>query len=220
VSQRPQRPFIPHRTPKATRQVTSRSEFRLSRPFVPGALREEVEAQRVSASFEAAPTQDRDREQLPRLEVFLDDEETNDLPPVEHFLDPLPAVGSFAPEAEGALIDESAVAVDYTSAAAMDSPSTESGWLVDDWQHYDWRGAATLGDGAESQASSEWATTDWEVGAPPSSHKLSAAQALATALDQIAQRIREGDLTVPLPGALTDPGALAATLAALLGVKR
>ena len=51
--------------------------------------------------------------------------------------------------------------------------------------------------------------------------QLSAAQAIANALDQIAHQIREGDLTIPSPGgALTDPGAIAATLAALLGVRR
>jgi len=139
---------------------------------------------------------------------------------MEHFLDPLPAVVSFAPDADGALLDEPAVAVDYISAAATGRPATEAGWLVDDWQQYDWRAAATLGDGVESQASNDWATTDWEVSTPAARNKPSAAQAIASALDQIAQRIREGELTVPPPGALTDPGAIAATLAALLGVRR
>jgi hypothetical protein len=168
-----------------------------------------------------------DRDQLPPIEVFLDedvfpgDEEVRELPPVEHFLDPVPAIGSFAPEADGALIEESAVAVDYGSAAATDRPETEAGWGVEDWQKYDWRAAATLGDAAESQASNEWAATDWDAGSPAARSKPSAAQALAAALDQIAQRIREGDLTVPSPGgAVTDPGAIAATLAALLGVRR
>ena len=117
-------------------------------------------------------------------------------------------------------MEESAVAVDLTTATAAGRPATESGWLVDDWQQYDWRGAATLGDGVESQASNEWATTDWEVGTPGARSKPSAAQAIANALDQIALRIREAELTVPPPGALTDPGAIAATLAALLGVRR
>jgi hypothetical protein len=226
VQQRPQRPFVPHRTPKASRPVTTHSEFRLARPFVPGSSREVVEAPRVSAPVEVIAPQRVDREHLPPIEVFLDedaiptDEESHELPPVEHFLDPLPAVGSFAPDVEGALIDQTAVAIDYPSAAATARPSTESGWLVDDWQHYDWRGAATLGDGVESQASNEWATTNWDVGSPAAGNKLSAAQALANALDQIAQRIREGELSVPSPGALTDPGAIAATLAALLGVRR
>jgi hypothetical protein len=193
---------------------------------VPGSPREEVEAPRVSAPAEVTAPQRVDREQLPPIEVFLDDEafpgdeELHELPPVEHFLDPLPAVGSFAPDVEGALIEESAVAVDYRPGAAPARPSTENGWLVDDWQQYDWRGAATLREGVESQASNDWATTNWDVGSPGANQKLSAAQALANALDLIAQRIRDGDLSVPPPGALTDPAAIAATLAALLGVKR
>jgi hypothetical protein len=198
----------------------------LSRPFIPGS-RDEADAALEQPVVEVAAVQRIEREQLPPIEVFLDedvfpgDEEARELPPVEHFLDPVPAIGSFAPEADGALIDEAAVAVDYTSAAAADRPETEAGWGVEGWQQYDWRAAATLGDAAESQATNEWATTDWEAGRPAARSKPSAAQALANALDQIAQRIREGDLTVPTPGgALTDPGAIAATLAALLGVRR
>jgi hypothetical protein len=176
-----------------------------------------------------APPPAADRDQLPPIEVFLDDEvspgyeESHEMPPVEHFLDPLPAVASFAPEAEGALMEESSVSVEYTSLADTGGPETEVGWGVDDWQQYDWRAAATLGEGVESQASNEWATTNWDVRtpAPRNDNKPSAAQAIANALDQIARQIREGGLTVPSPGgSLNDPGAIAATLAALLGVKR
>jgi hypothetical protein len=226
VQQKPQRPFVPHRTPKASRPATTRTDFRVSRPFVPS-LRDETDTapEQPLVEFAAAPRVDRD--QLPPIEVFLDDEvfpgdeESRELPPVEHFLDPLPAVGSFAPQADGALIDESGVAVDYNSAAGTGLPAPESGWGVDDWQRYDWRAAATLGDGVESQASNEWATTNWDVRTPSARKKLSAAQAVANALDQIAQQIREGDLTIPSAGgSLTDPGAIATTLAALLGVRR
>lgn len=198
----------------------------MSRPFVPGTLREDVEAPQLSAPIQETVTPRSNREQLQPIEAFLDDEafpgdeQSHELSPVEHFLDPLPAVGGFAPHREGALIDESAVAFDYTSAAAVERPATETGWLVDDWQQYDWRAAAGLGDGVASQASKDWATTDWDAGKTGAADKPSAAQAFANALDQIAQRIREGELTVPPPGTLTDPGAIAATLAALLGVKR
>jgi hypothetical protein len=231
VPQRPQRPFVPHRTPKAARPVTTGSEFRLSRPFVPGTPREQLDAaSEQPIAKESAPAIRPTRsEDLPPIEVFLDhevstrDEEPPELPPVEHFLDPLPAVGGFAPDAEGALIDESTVAADYRSATTADAVATEPGWGVDDWQQYDWRAAATLGEGVESQASNEWATTDWDGGTrtPISRSKPSAAHAIANALDQIAQQIREGDLTLPSPGgSLADPGSIAATLAALLGVKR
>jgi hypothetical protein len=229
VQQQPQRPFVPHRTPIASRPVTTRSEFRLSRPFVPGSSREEADAVDTPSVVEVASVYQVDREQLPPIEVFLDDqaspgyEESRELPPVEHFLDPLPEAASFAPDADGALIEESAAAVEYASPADAGRSATETGWGVEDWQQYDWRAAATLGEGAESQASNEWATTDWDVGRPAAGNdkKPSAAQALANALDQIARQIREGDLTMPSPaGALTDPGAFAATLAALLGVRR
>ena len=193
----------------------------MSRPFVPGSSREEVNAAPVNNLVELAAPQHGRREQLPPIEAFLDDEESPELPPVEHFLDPLPAVGSFAPDADGALIDESAVAGDHTEAPRAARPATEAGWVMDDWQQYDWRAAAALGDGVEAEASNEWATTDWGVAAPAArDNRPSAAHAIASALDQIAQRIREGELAVPLPGALTDPAAIAATLATLLGVKR
>jgi hypothetical protein len=95
----------------------------------------------------------------------------------------------------------------------------ESGWVETDWQHFDWRAAAALGDGVEAAASNEWATTDWEPAAPIlRDNRPTAAQAIASALDQIAQRIRDGELAVPGSGSLTDPATIAASLAAILGV--
>jgi hypothetical protein len=228
VPQKPQRPFVPHRTPKALRPLVADSEFRLSRPFVPGVSRSRPDPAPEPSTTEPSAVQQPPRVQLPPIEVFLDrevsrEDEPHEIPPVEHFLDPLPAIGGFAPDAQGALVDEAEPISDYTAAGTVDRGSTEAGWGADDWQQYDWRGAATLGEGGESQASSEWATTDWDVGARPhaSPNKPSAAQAIANALDQIAHQIREGDFTIPSPGgALTDPGAIAATLAALLGVRR
>jgi hypothetical protein len=170
---------------------------------VPGSSRDEADAAPEQPVVELAGPQRVDRELLPPIEVFLDDDvfpgddASREIPPVEHFMDPVPA------------------------GAATGVPATEAGWGVDDWQRYDWRAAATLGDGVESQASNEWATTNWDVGTPGARKKLSAAQAVANALDQIAQQIREGGLTIPSQGgSLTDPGAIAATLAALLGVRR
>ena len=234
----PHRPFVPHRTPKAARPVTTHSDFHLGRPFVPGTVREPEDSVAVAPIAAVAPVTSvapvaesveprrTDRERLPPIDAFLEDdafegdEESRELPPVEHFMDPLPATGGFAPDAEGALLGDSATAV-HIAPAIADRPETEAGWGVDDWQQYDWRGAATLGEGVDSQASNEWATTNWDTGTPGARKKLSAAQAIANALDQIAQQIREGDVTIPSPsGAVTDPGAIAATLAALLGVRR
>jgi hypothetical protein len=44
-------------------------------------------------------------------------------------------------------------------------------------------------------------------------------QAIAKALEQIAQRIKSGELAAPVPGSATDPATIAATLAALLGIR-
>jgi hypothetical protein len=195
-------------------------------------------------AVDVVESQGQDREHLPPIEAFLDisrqqagshfvesveeeysaglTEESEALPPIEHFLDPLPPVGSFAPDSSGALMEEPETSTGNGSAGTAAATATETGWVQEDWQQYDWRAASALGDGVESsEASNEWAATDWDANAPRlRDQKPSAAQALATALDQIARRIREGDLTVPPPGALTDPAAIAATLAALLGVRR
>jgi hypothetical protein len=209
---------------------------------VPGSSREEVDTTPTNLPVEVAVTEHKISEQLPPIESFLDNtpqhsgsqfgqpadqyspdfaEEPDELPPLEHFMDPLPDVAAFAPDREGALIDASPASVEYTSAAGTTRISTETGWVEDDWQKYDWRAAAALGDGVDAKASNEWATTNWDAGAPVRrDQNPAAAHAIASALDQIAQRIREGTLSVPPPGALTDPTAIAVTLAALLGVRR
>jgi hypothetical protein len=140
---------------------------------------------------------------------------------VEHFLDPLPIVQQFAPDVDGALADAwPAESAGVAPAAAGGDPS-EAGWLETDWQHYDWRAAASLGESAEREASNAWATTDWD-GTVPRARDLppTTANAIATALDAIAQRIREGELAVPGSAATSDPAKLAAQLAAILGVKQ
>ena len=108
-------------------------------------------------------------------------------------------------------------------AAPTEVPQTDpSGWGETDWQRYDWSAAAALGDAGDPAAMSAWAQTDW--GNPGSSAKDtrdSAAKAIADALDGIARRIRDGDLVFPPPPAsVPDPATIAATLAALLGVRR
>jgi hypothetical protein len=180
------------------REVGANSDFFVARPFLPGGAA------------------------LPSITEFVDaaGEEvvSDELPPVEHFIDPLPPMSVFASESESRMADSHAP--DY-GAAVADSRQDEGGWIEDDWQRYDWRAAAALGEEPETEASTEWAKTDWEVNAPVArERKPSAAEAVASALDQIAQRIREGEVAVPSPEMLSNPAAIAASLAALLGVKR
>lgn len=243
MTQQPQRPFVPHRTPKSARPTVTTSEFRLYRPFVPGAERDVIES---TGPMRAAGLLERQGDvsvPIRSIEDFLDTsvptptaydeeskefsyeiespDESDELPPVEHFLDPLPIVENFAPDAEGALADAWPESGDVAAAKPSGSDPSESGWIETDWQHYDWRAAAALGESAEREASNEWATTDWD-GTVPRARDLrpTAAHAIATALDAIAQRIREGELAVPGSAASSDPAKIAAQLAAILGVKQ
>jgi hypothetical protein len=239
VPQHPERPFVPHRTPARPRPaVDAPSEFRLAKPFVPGASRG------VAQSFQAEvrsplPTAEM-IVPLPGIDQFLapeppspihaaatpDDDylaeaydDSNELPPVEHFLDPLPAVTEFS---HGELSSYPTADDPFTGhiPPAPEASGAASEWLETDWQNFDWRGAAALGETAATEASSDWSNTDWEASAPRPRTGKTAAHAIAKALDEIAQRIRDGELAVPGPAGTTDPATIAATLATLLGIRK
>jgi hypothetical protein len=149
------------------------------------------------------------------------DDEPNELPPVEHFIDELPAVDHFAPDNLPALQANGSAESGALDLGADALTASDSGWLETDWQHYDWRAAAALGEAANDEASSAWATTDWGGGAQMAAGlRQTAAHAIAKALDEIAKRIRDGDLSVPGGSPMADPATIAATLSALLGVRR
>jgi len=201
---------------------------------VPRAQREQIALFQfeTTAEFGTAPSTS-----LPPIERFLDsgpsiplartrepDEATvsekyaeeDELPPVEHFLDPLPAVEDFAADAEVGSVE---AAMEYPPPDAPIGESSADEWVETDWQQYDWRSAAALGESGENEASTAWSTTDWDAGMPRAKEpRPTPAQAIASALDQIAQRIRDGELALPTPEA--DPQAIAAKLAALLGIRR
>jgi hypothetical protein len=147
------------------------------------------------------------------------DEASAELPPVEHFLDPLPRVEEFE-RAGGNPFDEASALGDADIGARVIEPNALAAeWADTDWQQYDWRSLASLGEGAEAAASTEWASTDWDANRPRAKdERPTTAQAIASALDQIAQRIRDGELTA-MPGMPTDPATMAATLAAILGIR-
>ena len=245
MSERPQRPFVPHRTPSESREPTGAAEFRIAPPFVHKGARANRETAPASiadffaadepasiADFlsadEPAPISDFMHVQAPAsIADFLLPEtsfettspvaDSFELPPIEHFTE--------APEDHPMYTTEAGEAESEDPFAAGD-PEAESdsfGWEETDWQRYDWRSAAALGETTDPEASSAWAQTDWGIaGAPqPKDPRESAARAIADALDGIARRIRDGDLVIPpTPSAVPDPATIAATLAALLGVKR
>jgi hypothetical protein len=241
----PDRPFVPHRTPKRAPPVVAASEFHLYRPFVPGSERASAEPNTLSPM--TVESQAEKPISLRPIEDFLHtpapapaalppvtssdpyvaefEAQPDELPPVEHFMDPLPVVDIFAPDTKGASSDSAPAA--SAPAARTDIPpsevnaadSLEMGWLETDWQHYDWHAAAALGEGVDD-ATRAWATTDWDGAAAPPRSRPPTADSIATALNEIARRLRDGELAVPGSGATTDPATIAATLAALLGVRR
>jgi len=218
VQQKPQRPFVPHRTPKSSTGIATSSEFRLARPFIPDTEQAQSVVGMSAAAVEPMPIEYQREPTLRGIEEFVQEDEF-ELPPIEHFTDPLPAVESFAPGNESAMI-EGADAMDYTSVGTSPPVPGSAGWVEEDWQHFDWRAAAALGDAPDAAATNDWASTDWDAAAPlPRERRPSAAQAIASALDNIARRIRDGDLAPAAPGELGDPTAIAAKLAALLGVR-
>ena len=142
-----------------------------------------------------------------------------ELPPIEHFTDTISEDPS----------EEATPQPEAYSDSFMDpfggetqAPPDPSGWGETDWQRYDWRSAAALGDAGDKAASSAWAQTDWgNPGTSAKDSRDSAARAIADALDGIVRRIRDGDLIIPPPPAsVPDPATIAATLAALLGIRR
>jgi hypothetical protein len=218
VQQNPQRPFVPHRTPKSSTGIATSSEFRLARPFVPDAEQAQSVVGMSAGAVQPMPIESEREPTLRGIEEFGQEDEF-ELPPIEHFTDPLPAVESFAPANENAML-EGADAMDYTSVGTSPPVPGSAGWVEEDWQHFDWRAAAALGDAPDTAATNDWASTDWDAAAPlPRERRPSAAQAIASALDNIARRIRDGDLAPAAPGELGDPAAIAAKLAALLGVR-
>jgi hypothetical protein len=228
VAQSPNRPFVPHRTPTTESSSVNASEFSLSRPFVPGEERKATEAFRAELT---SVVQRDSAASLKPIGDFLDlsaeragaatressgddfssdfGEGSDELPPVEHFLDPLPPVDEFAPQTPS-----------EENVSALPSSALGSEWADMDWQQYNWQALAALGESADPVASNAWAATDWDVNrVRPNDARPTAADAIASALDQIAQRIRDGDLAVPMPGAESDPAAIAVTLAKLLGIR-
>lgn len=139
------------------------------------------------------------------------------LPSIDEFLDHVPSIEQFAPAADAVEGRESEWGWGGEAASA---PEAKTGWAGDDLQGYDWGGAARLGAAPPDAAAKEWASTDWSEPGGSQQSRQSAADALAHALDQIARRIRAGELRLPGADTVRDDTAIAATLAALLGIKR
>lgn len=249
MPQVPHRPYVAPRPTNISTQAVVAGDFHLPRPFVPGAaprseppVRDSIESVHTRTAFVDSyipPVAPVLPEPLPPIAEYLSsnvadsaaaaaaesvaeyeaevvEDDSYELPPIEHFTDTVPDE-----MLEGRTTGNGEESGWTPSRAASAPESGVSEWEETDWQQYDWRSAAALGDGGDPEASSAWAETDWDNAARrEQSARETPAKAIADALDGIARRIREGELVIPPPGAITDPAAIAATLAALLGVRR
>ncbi|HUR92699.1 MAG TPA: hypothetical protein VMY38_08515, partial [Gemmatimonadaceae bacterium] len=104
--------------------------------------------------------------------------------------------------------------------ARMTPQERETGaWILEEWEQYDWRKAATLtADPDIVAAQHAWDDLDWEDDARGEGRRRQP-EMVATILEAIARRIRAGELRVGGGPGMTDEAALTAVLAALLGVR-
>lgn len=136
------------------------------------------------------------------------------LPDIEQFLDDLPLIDGFllAPENRG-----------ETSNAPAQIETDGEGWAAADWQFYDWSGLASLGapEPEAAEAHAAWSSTSWgsasrkyraSVGRPA----LLPGYEVAAALDDIARRIRTGELSLEEFRGTPPEAAIAALFAAFL----
>jgi hypothetical protein len=133
------------------------------------------------------------------------------LPSIEQFVDDLPSIEEFRMEADPKQGTSDPFAIQ------------DEGWAAADWQSYDWSGIASLGARAPEamEAQAAWSSTDWDSAASGVNDTAEAQGGLpgnevAAALDEIARRIRSGQLSLERFRDMPPEEAIAAVFAALL----
>lgn len=92
------------------------------------------------------------------------------------------------------------------------SGATEAAWVAEERDAYNWDAVGTLAAGPDDarRAEEAWSGTEWEPRRKPENEQV------ATALVQLARRVRAGEVKVDLPRNATVEASLAAVLTALL----
>jgi hypothetical protein len=145
------------------------------------------------------------------------------LPSIEEFLDELPPIDDFLFRAE-THVEPAAPASAAPVSAQMQAEA--EGWAEADWQSYDWSRLASLGapEPEAAEAHAAWSSTSWDS----TSRRFSVGRGrkgplpgdeVAAALDEIARRIRTGELSLEEFQGTPPEAAIAALFAALLRTK-
>ena len=138
-------------------------------------------------------------------------------------------------DAEQRLMNESVAAADRPHGDLVSqrddiAPGVDpaDGWGVSEWQSYDWSSLSSLGrqSADRSLADAEWGSTEWSSGTVGNAGNIDkqsmgdsagpTPQEVAWALDDIARRIRSGELLIDQIRGTPPEAAMAAVLAALL----
>ncbi|MEO8578080.1 MAG: hypothetical protein ABI556_15325 [Gemmatimonadales bacterium] len=146
-------------------------------------------------------------DELPSITEFLAAEVS--VEPIEtHIVEELPAIDRFAPD-------------QYDAA----------GWAISDWQSFDWSSLGSLAPRTQhAAAEADWKSTEWApedddvYGATEDAYEFSSsdtgANEVAAALNEIAERIRSGELAIDKFDGIPPEAVIAAALAALLKMRR
>jgi len=141
------------------------------------------------------------------------------LPPIDEFVDDLPMIDEFL-LSTGAEVPMQADSMQGRTATELIGrarvPERDEGWADADWQSYDWSGLASLGAPAPeaAEAHAAWSSTDWGESSSRSGYLRE--DEVAAALDELARRIRTGELSLHQFRGSPPEAALAAAFASLL----
>lgn len=168
------------------------------------------------------------------MEGAADPPAEDDFPPIEQFLDEYPSIDDYLAEEEPeSTVPAMPVATDNPDPGP--SSADTDGWAVSEWQAYDWNGIASLAPRDEEQSAvrpgwgdeNEWPEPDAEAfttqsigeGLSVTATEGSGAEEVARALDDMARRIRSGELTIDQFRTSSPEAAMAAALAAMLRLR-
>lgn len=164
-----------------------------------------------------------------RYPPFAVPAESPAIPPIGDFLDELPSITQFLAvdtSYPNAPVIEDLPAIDRFAPEQYDA----DGWAISDWQAFDWCSLGSLARRTEhAAAQADWTATQWSpedeetYGATEDAYEFSPPQTdaneVAAALDEIADRIRSGDLAIDKFLGIPPEAAMAAALAALLRMR-
>lgn len=87
-------------------------------------------------------------------------------------------------------------------------------WTTGEWTRFDWSAAAALTPDERERAAAAWSDLDWDEDAR--ARGRSRGETVAGTLEEVARRIRSGELQVRGPTGMSEEAAIASVLAALL----